>query len=106
MRKAAPPRPVGELIDELGAVRAQQAALKIAEAGLRDAILAHRVGEAEGKIYRFTLISATRSTLDVDRVRREMGEQWYENMCRSTATTSLRVTPRREVLAAALAEAA
>jgi hypothetical protein len=87
-------RLIGNLVDELGAVRAQLAALKTRETELRDAIMAHRVGEAEGARYSMALASSVRWSLDVNAVRLEMGEDWFDRRCRQTAVVSIRIIPR------------
>ena len=96
-------RPIGELVDALGATRAEIAALRHRVAELETAILARRVGEAEGALYRMALVSATRYILDTAKLRIELGEDEYDNRCSMRTTVSLRVTPRPDALMRAAA---
>lgn len=95
-------RPLGDVVDELGTVRAQIAFAKGKEKALADEILAAGRPEVEGRRFRAVIVQATRATLDMDAARRELGAEWCADHTRTSAVTSVRVSPR----AAALAEAA
>ena len=98
-----------DLIDELGTVRAELAVLQDRESALKAEIIARRVVKGDGARYRLVLTSATRFTLDVNRLRLEYGESWYDKHCRMSAVVSLKVTPRvmpPAALAVPVAEAA
>ena len=84
----------GDLADELGAVKSDLADLKSREDALRGELIRRGVSEAEGALFRATVIEATRWTLDVDRVKSEMGATWYDAHCRGSQTTTVRVSAR------------
>jgi hypothetical protein len=84
----------GALVDELGTVKAQAADLKAREDALKAELIARRVTEAEGALFRATITDATRWTLDTDKVKSETGTDWYVARCRVSATTTVRLCAR------------
>jgi hypothetical protein len=91
-----------ELVDKLGATRAQLSELETAEKAVRAELLKRRIGEATGKLFRGVLVSTSRLSLDTAALKREFGETWYEARCRNQLVTSFKVTP----IAAAILRAA
>ena len=91
----------GDLIDELGALKADLADLKAREEGLKAELIARGLPEAEGALFRATVSQGTRWTLDVERVKSEMGEAWYTSHSKVGTATSVRVSARTGVLKAA-----
>jgi len=84
----------GDLADELGAIKSDLADLKSREDALRGELIRRGVPEAEGCLFRVTVTEATRWTLDVERVKSEMGAPWYEAHSRGSLTTTVRVCAR------------
>ena len=81
----------GELADQLGALKAEIAALEDREKDLRDELI-HRGGaEIEGAAYRATVSDAVRWTLDAKAVRGEMGDAWWNARCRQSLVTTVAV---------------
>ena len=73
----------GALVDELGSIKADLADLKAREEGLKAELIARGLPEAEGALFRATVSQGARWTLDVERVRAEMGEGWPSRRARS-----------------------
>jgi hypothetical protein len=84
----------GDLADELGAIKSDLADLKSREDALRGELIRRGVSEIEGSLFRATVSEATRWTLDVERVKSEMGAAWYEAHSRGSLTTTVRVCAR------------
>jgi hypothetical protein len=103
MAETKKPRPIGELVDELGRVRAHIAGLEKIEKAIADELKGRGVPEAEGAVYRMTVVSAVRWSLDSAAVKREMGAAWWDERCRQGVTVSVRVAPRADALLQAAA---
>ena len=87
----------GLLADELGYVRGEIADLKEREAKIKRVFTEREITRSEGKRFVVLTVHATRWSLDVAKVKAEMGEDWYVARSRVTPTTSLRVTERKRV---------
>jgi hypothetical protein len=85
---------IGELVDQLGHVRAEAAEAKAREDALRAELIARGVTEAEGMLFRASVTQATRWTLDADRIKAELGELWTVAHSKVSTVTTLRVTAR------------
>jgi hypothetical protein len=67
----------GELVDGLGALKAEAAALKAREDALKAELIGRHVAAAEGAAWRAAVLPASiRWTLDAEAVRAAMGEAW------------------------------
>lgn len=99
------PRSLAQAIDELGVARARRQELDARERELCDEVraLAAAAGltESRGVAFKMTLVSSTRSVLDGDAVKHEMGAGWWHDHCRTVASVSVRTSPLASVLAAA-----
>jgi len=84
----------GDLVDPLGSLKADLADLKAREDALRAELISRKLPEAEGALFRATVTEAARWTLDVDRVKAEMGEDWYTARCKVGTATTVRVCAR------------
>src|ERR1700731_4047670 len=82
----------GDLADELGAVKSDLADLKSREDALRDELIRRNVSEAEGALFRATVSEAPRRTLDTDRVKGEMEQDWYLARRKIGIATTVRVS--------------
>jgi hypothetical protein len=85
---------LGEIVDRLGHVKAEAAEIKAREDTLKAELIARGISSAEGALFRAALSEATRWTLDVERVRREMGEGWCLARSKVAAVTTVRVSAR------------
>jgi hypothetical protein len=82
------------LVDQLGAVKVEIAALEVREKTLRDEPLCRGLTEAEGARFSATITQAVRWTLDTKAVKAEMGAPWWDARCRQTLVTTVTVKPR------------
>jgi hypothetical protein len=86
--------PTGEIVDQLGAVKAEIADLEAREKTLRAELLKRCVIEAEGDQYAAAITQAVRWTLDTKSVRAEMGAAWFDRRCRQSLVTTVTVVAR------------
>jgi hypothetical protein len=84
----------GDLIDELGALKARIADLEAHEKLLRAELIDRRTTCADGSIYSATISEAVRWTLDSKAVRAEMGNAWHDARCRQSVVTTVAVKAR------------
>jgi hypothetical protein len=84
----------GDLVDQLGAIKAEAADIKAREEALRAELIARGVSEAEGALFRATISEGTRWTLDAERIRDEMGEAWCTAHSKVGTATTVRVSAR------------
>jgi hypothetical protein len=94
-----PPSPyhnisTGDLVDELGALKAQIADLEAREKLLRAELIDRRTTCAEGSVYSASITEAVRWSLDSKTVRAEMGADWYDAHCRQSVVTTVAVKAR------------
>ena len=94
-----PPSPyhnisAGDLVDELGTLKAHIADLEAREKLLRAELIDRRTTCAEGSVYSATITEAVRWTLDSKAVRAEMGDGWYDARCRQSLVTTVAVKAR------------
>src|SRR5258708_32723962 len=86
--------PVGELVDQLGSVKAEIADLEAREKSLGAELLKRCVIEAEGAVYAAAVTQAVRWTLDAKAVRSEMGDSWWNGRCKQALVTTVSVAAR------------
>jgi hypothetical protein len=94
-----PPSPyhnlsAGDLVDRLGALKAEVGGLQAQEKALRDELIARRITCVEGSVYSATITEAVRWTLDTGAVRAKMGSNWYDAHCRQSVVTTVAVKAR------------
>jgi hypothetical protein len=70
--------PPAQLADQLGAIKADLAALEIREKTLRDELLRRGVTEAEGALFSATISQSIRWTIKASAVKAEMGAPWWD----------------------------
>jgi hypothetical protein len=90
-----PPR---ALVDQLGALKAEIAALEVREKALCDELLRRGQTEAEGALFSATISQAVRWTLDTKAVKAEMGAAWWDARCRQSLVTTVAVKPRAAIV--------
>lgn len=86
---------LGDLVDELGFLKAKIADLTEHEAEAKAEFIRRRVKEAEGKKFRATRSSHKRESLDVGLIRDEFGDDWIKEHSRTRTVVSVRVSARR-----------
>ena len=91
--------PAGDLVDRLGALKAEIAALEAREKALRDELIRRNVPAIEGAIYDATITDAVRWTIDTKAVKAEMGAAWWDARCRQALVTTVKTTARAAVAA-------
>jgi hypothetical protein len=91
----------GQIIDELGQVKAEAAEIEQREKALKAALIARGVTEAEGALFRATVTESLRETLDAETVKAEMGGAWWSARCKVGIATTVRVSARKGVKLAA-----
>jgi hypothetical protein len=90
--------PAGDLVDRLGALKAEIADLESREKALRDELIRRGVPAIEGALYDATITEAVRWTLDSKGVKAEMGSAWYDKRCRQSVVTTVKTTARAAVV--------
>jgi hypothetical protein len=83
----------GDLADQLGAVKAEIAALEDREKNLRHELIHRGVSESQGAAFSAQITEAIRWTLNTQTVKAEMGETWFNARCRQAAVTTVTVKP-------------
>jgi hypothetical protein len=86
--------PLGEIVDQLGRVKAEAAEIKAREDLLKAELTTRGVSEAESDLFRATVTVASRWTLDAEHVKAEMGVGWYDSRCKIGSVTTVRVSAR------------
>ena len=82
---------ITEIVDQLGSVKAQIAALTRVEKSLKDALVAKGAGEYDGLTFRATVSESTRETLDMEAVRGKLSPQFIAAHTNVTDVTTVRV---------------
>jgi hypothetical protein len=85
---------LGEIVDQLGHVKAEAAEIKAREDALRAELIARGIPEAEGMLFRATISEASRWTLDAERIRAEFGDAWCTAHSKVATVVSVRVSAR------------
>ena len=93
--------PAGEVVDQLGSVKAQIADLETREKALRDELIRRSITSAAGDAYDASVTETVRWTLDTKALKAEMGAAWYDARCRQALITTVKVEPRAVVLSVA-----
>ena len=83
---------LANVVDQLGAVKAQIAALTRTEKTLKDQLVAQGPGEYNGKLFRATVSEYDRETLDMEAVRAKLSPQFIAAHTTTTECTTVRVT--------------
>jgi len=89
----------GDLADQLGAVKAEIAALEDREKNLRDELIQRGVSECQGAAFGASITEGIRWTLNTQAVKSEMGLAWYDARCRQQTVTTVSVKPIAAVAA-------
>ena len=87
------------LADQIGQLDAQIKALTEQLDALKEQAKASGLDEIEGRIFKVSIGKSIRSSLDTASIKKELGQQWYDDRCKLAEVTTIRIKP----LAAALA---
>ena len=66
---------------------------------LKDKAKSSGLEEIEGLIFKVSIGKSIRSSLDTASVKKELGQQWYDDHCKLAEVTTVRIKPRAEALA-------
>jgi hypothetical protein len=86
---------VADLCDKLGKIKAQIADLQKLEEKCKADLKATGVTEAEGSLFRVTVTSAVRESLDMEAVKEKLSPQFIRAHTKETSYTTIRVTARK-----------
>ena len=87
------------LADQIGQLDAQIKALIEQLDALKEQAKASGLDEIEGRIFKVSIGKSIRASLDTASIKKELGQQWYDDRCKLAEVTTIRIKP----LAAALA---
>ena len=87
------------LADQIGQLDAQIKALTEQLDALKEQAKASGLDEIEGRIFKVSIGKSIRASLDTASIKKELGQQWYDDRCKLAEVTTIRIKP----LAAALA---
>jgi len=87
------------LADQIGQLDAQIKVLTKELNALKDKAKASGLNEIEGRIFTVTIRTDIFATLDSASVKKELGQQWYDDHCKLGERTTLTVKARAEALA-------
>jgi regulator of replication initiation timing len=87
------------LADQIGQLDAQIKALTEQLDALKAQAKASGLDEIEGRIFTVSIGTSIRASLDTTKVKKELGQQWYDDHCKLAEITTVRIKPRAEALA-------
>jgi hypothetical protein len=87
------------LADQIGQLDAQIKALTEQLETLKAPAKASGLDEIEGRIFTVSIGTSIRASLDTTKVKKELGQQWYDDHCKLAEITTVRIKPRAEALA-------
>lgn len=87
------------LADQIGQLDAQIKALTNQLNALKAQAKDSGLDLIEGQVFVVTISKDIKATLETDKVRKELGQQWYDDHCKLQEVTTLRVKARPETLA-------
>lgn len=87
------------LADQIGQLDAQIAVLTKQLEALKAEAKSSGLEEIVGNLFVVTVGKSIRASLETAKVKKEMGEQWYDDHCKLAEVTTLRIKVRDEALA-------
>ncbi len=86
----------GQIVDELGALKAQVSDLTKREKALKDEIIRRLdgFGVTEGALFRAAVSTSTTCSLDTKAIREKMPEAWLQAHSKQRETTTVRIGAR------------
>ena len=82
-------------VDQLGNIKAQLAELQRKERELKDILIEQGPGEYDGDMFRATVSTSERGTLDMEAVRAKLSPQFITANTNVTEVTAVRVVARK-----------
>jgi hypothetical protein len=83
------------LVDQLGILKAEIAALQAEEKKLKEQLIALGLGSHEGLMYDANVTEKSRDSLDMDAVRAKLSPQFMRAHTKTTTYPEVRVTARK-----------
>lgn len=83
-----------ELVDTLGAIKAEIANLTAQEKVLKDKLIALGESAIDGELFRATISTSERATLDMEAVRAKLSPQFITAHTNVSTVTAIRVVSR------------
>lgn len=87
------------LADKIGQLTAQIEVLTKELDALKKEAKDSGLDEIVGQVFVVTVGNSVRASLDTAKVKKELGQQWYDDHCKLAEVTTVRVKPRAEALA-------
>ena len=87
------------LADQIGQLDAQIKVLTEQLEALKKQAKESGLEEIVGQVFVVSVGSSIRASLDTAKVKKELGQQWYDDHCKLAEVTTVRVKPRAEALA-------
>lgn len=87
------------LADEIGALDAEIKALQAKLDSLKDEAKERGLDEIEGKLFIVSIGKSIRASFDTASVKKEFGQNWYDDRCKLAEVTTVRIKPRPDALA-------
>ena len=86
---------LANIVDDLGTVKAEIAALQEKEKALVAKLKLTGLDEIDGTLFRATISTAERETVDIKALRADLGEDIIKTYLRSTPVATCRVSARK-----------
>lgn len=83
---------IGQLDAQIKVLTEQLEALKAEAKGLG-------FEQIEGRVFTVSIGKSIRASLDTASVKKELGQQWYDDHCKMAEVTTVRIKPKAEALA-------
>ena len=88
------------LADQIGSIDAQIKVLEAQLKTLKDQAKASGLDLIEGQVFVVSVDKSIRASLDTTKVKKEFGQQWFDDRCNLAEVTTVRIKVRAEALAA------
>jgi hypothetical protein len=86
------------LADQIGQLDAQIKVLEAQLKTLKDQAKASGLDLIEGQVFVVSIKTDIKATLETAKLKKEFGEQWYDDRCKLSEVTTLRIKVRNEAL--------
>ena len=87
------------LADQIGQLDAQIKVLTEQLETLKKQAKDSGLEEIVGQVFVVSIGNSIRASLDTAKVKKELGQQWYDDHCKLAEVTTVRIKPRAEALA-------
>lgn len=86
------------LADQIGQIDAQIKALTEQLDALKKQAKSSGLDLIEGQVFVVSIDKSIRASLDTSKVKKELGQQWYDDHCNLAEVTTVRIKVRPEAL--------